>query len=153
MSDYEPIPKQLLNQEARCERCEELCKAFDMIRCACGTFRCVKCSLKKCDCQLEKCIHNEPARNCGICEDIHALQNRVDALEAAIKVMAQELATWRSMPHLDHIEGSYWADVANEHLMMIGGYLVDENTIAKQAVDAAVDALDGIDPMGRKDTQ
>jgi hypothetical protein len=28
---------------------------------------------------------------------------------------------------------------------------VDEKTIAKQAVDAAVDALDGIDPMGRKD--
>ena len=100
---------------------------------------------------MNKCIHNEHPRNCGICEDIHALQNRVDALEAAVKVMAQELATWRSMPHLDHIEGSYWADVANEHLMMIGGYLVDENTIAKQAVDAAVDALDGIDPMGRKD--
>jgi len=28
-----------------------------------------------------KCVHNEPVKNCGICEDIHALQNRVEYLE------------------------------------------------------------------------
>ena len=99
---------------------------------------------------MNKCIHNEHPRNCGICEDIHALQNRVDALEAAIKVMAQELATWRSMPHLDHVEYSYWSDVADEQIMIINGCLVAKNTIAKQAVAAAMDALNGIDPMGRK---
>jgi hypothetical protein len=73
---------------------------------------------------------------------------QIERLELAIRVMARELATWRSMPHLDQIEATYWADVANEHLMVIGGYLVDENPIAKSEVDAAVDALDGIDPMG-----
>jgi len=150
MSD---MPKCDLNHEARCESCEELCNQFQLIRCFCGTYRCAKCAIKKCDCHSNNCIHGEPSRNCGICEDIHALQNLVENLEAAIRVMAQELATWRSMPCLDHIESSYWADVANEHLMMIGGYLVDENTIAKQAVERAVDAMDGIDVMGRKDEQ
>jgi hypothetical protein len=98
---------------------------------------------------VSKCIHNEPARNCGICEDIHAFEGKIERLELAIRAMARELAVWRSLPHLDQIEATYWADVANEHLMVIGGYLVDENPIAKSEVDAAVDALDGIDPMGR----
>ena len=71
-------------------------------------------------------------------------RERCKNLEAAIQVMAQELATWRSMPHLDHVEYSYWADVANEHLMVIGGYSVNENIIAKQAVDKAKNQIGDI---------
>lgn len=82
MSDYEPIPKQLLNQEARCERCEELCNAFDMIRCACGTFRCAKCSLKKCDCQG---FHDGSCHARRIAE----LEQQVKDLEARMENMKE----------------------------------------------------------------
>jgi hypothetical protein len=39
------------------------------------------------DCRAEReieqprCVHGEPARNCGICEDIHALENKIERLK------------------------------------------------------------------------
>lgn len=75
---------------------------------------------------MSKCIHNEPARNCGICEDIHALQNLVESLKIEKSVLRTELKAWRSMPHLDHIIGTYW-----EH----GEDYMDALTDAKQVTD------------------
>lgn len=93
----------------------------------------------------KRCVHNEPVKNCGICEDIHALQNRIELLESAVSAMATELAVWRSMPHLDHIFSSYWADIQKDDMMaLMTGYHVNENPIAQAAVDAAVDARDGL---------
>jgi hypothetical protein len=87
----------------------------------------------------EVCEHGEPAKNCGICEDIHALQNRIELLESAVRAMAHELAVWRSMPHLDHILSGYWADIQFEDMMaLMSGRLVNENQIARDAVNAAM---------------
>jgi hypothetical protein len=89
--------------------------------------------------------HDEIAKNCGICEDIHALQNRIELLESAVRAMAHELAVWRSMPHLDHIISSYWDDIQFEDIMaLMGGRLVNENQIARDAVNAAVNARNGL---------
>ena len=69
---------------------------------------------------------------------------RID-LEQSIRVMAHELAVWRSMPHLDHIMSSYWADIQFEDMMaLMSGRLVNENQIARDAVNAAVNARNGL---------
>ena len=95
-----------------------------------------------------KCVHNEPAKNCGTCEDIHALQNRIELLESAVQATAYELAVWRSMPHLDHIMSGYWADIQFEDMMtLMSGRLVNENQIARDAVNAAVNARGGRTPQ------
>ena len=68
-----------------------------------------------------------------------ALQNRIELLESAVRALAHELAVWRSMPHLDHIMDGYWADIQFEDMMTLtSGRLVNENQIARDAVNAAM---------------
>jgi hypothetical protein len=43
------------------------------------------------------------------------------------------------MPHLDHILSGYWADIQFEDMMaLMSGRLVNENQIARDAVNAAM---------------
>lgn len=44
---------------------------------------------------MNKCIHNEHPRNCGICEDIHALENLVESLKIENSVLRNEVRAAR----------------------------------------------------------
>jgi len=36
---------------------------------------------------LKKCVHGEVSKNCGICEDLHALESKIERCEEQIKIL------------------------------------------------------------------
>jgi hypothetical protein len=67
---------------------------------------------------------------------IEALREAVAARDEAIRVLGEEVRAWRSMPHMDHILASYWADEPDDEIFIVSwGHAVDANPIARAACE------------------
>jgi hypothetical protein len=63
------------------------------------------------------------------------MKTHIAALEEAVRVLAEELAAFRTAPHLDNILASYWSDIDSQQDDLIRwGSDVDANIIAFKQV-------------------
>jgi hypothetical protein len=86
---------------------------------------------------MERYIANANKAVAELQGEVSLLKNQLRVEREAKNVLAEELAAWRHMPHLDHIRDGYWADVPEGMDYLVRwGENVNANETAREAVKA-----------------